>query len=132
MQTVETLIRLRILQCLIWICTVCNYLYGNLQTKMDLCFVIAFVVKFPLPRPLMHIERRGWLDEAKVSCSLHHQGNQLRLAYSWARPAAGKGSGEYFYFFCLFTFIHYPLSPISLSFISSTISSGSLLPFPGR
>ena len=38
----------------------------------------------------------GWLGEAKVSCILHHQGVQLILAYSWARPvvlAAGKGRG---------------------------------------
>ena len=33
---------------------------------------------------------------AKVSCILRHQGVQLILAYSWARPAvllAGKGRG---------------------------------------
>ena len=40
--------------------------------------------------------------------------------------------GECFYFFCLFTFIRFPLSPLSPSFISSTISSISLLPFSGR
>ena len=34
--------------------------------------------------------------------------------------------GDCFYFFCFFNFIHFPLSPLSLSFISSTIS---LLPF---
>ena len=36
---------------------------------------------------------------------------------------------ECFYFFGFFTFIHLPLSPLSLSFISSSIS---LLPFSGR
>ena len=40
--------------------------------------------------------------------------------------------GEYFYFFCFLSFINFPLSPLSLSFISSTISSVSLLPFSGR
>ena len=36
----------------------------------------------------------GRLDEAKLSCMLHHLGVELILAYSWARPAvlvAGKG-----------------------------------------
>ena len=28
-----------------------------------------------------------WLGEAKVSCLLYHNGNQLRLAYSWVSPA---------------------------------------------
>ena len=37
-----------------------------------------------------------------------------------------------FYFFCFFTFIPVPLSTLSLSFISSTISSVSFLPFSGR
>ena len=40
--------------------------------------------------------------------------------------------GEYFNFFCFFTFIHFPPSSLSLSFITSTISSISLLPFSGR
>ena len=37
-----------------------------------------------------------------------------------------------FYFFCFFSFIHFPHPPLSLSFISSTISSSSLLPVSGR
>ena len=77
----------------------------------------------------------GWLGEAKVSCILRHQGVQLILAYSWARPAdllAGMVREELFNFFCICTFIHFLLSPLSLSFISSTISSISLLPFSGR
>ena len=55
---------------------------------------------------------------------------QLRLAYKWARPilVAGKCRGECFYFFCFFTFIPVSLSPLSISFISSTIS---FLPFSG-
>ena len=77
----------------------------------------------------------GWLGGAKVSCILCHRGVQLILANSWARPAilvAGKGRGGCFYFFCFFTFIPVPLSSLLLSFISSTISSISFLPFSGR
>ena len=74
----------------------------------------------------------GWLGEAKVSCIYITSGVQLILAYSWARPAvlvAGKRvKGEDFYFFCFFTFIHFPFSLVPL-FHSSTIS---LLPFSGR
>ena len=40
--------------------------------------------------------------------------------------------GECYYFFCFFTFSHVPLSPLPLSFISSTISSIFLLFFCGR
>ena len=72
---------------------------------------------------------------AKVSCILRHRGVQLILAFSWVRLAflvAGKGRGECFYFFCFFHFIPVPLSSLSLSFISSTISSISFLPFSGR
>ena len=62
---------------------------------------------------------------AKVLCILRHQGVQLILAYSWARPAilvADKGRGRMFYFFCFFTFIPVPLSSMSLYHISSTTS----------
>ena len=45
---------------------------------------------------------------------------------------AGKGRGACFYFLCFFTFIPVFLSSLSLSFISSTISSISFLPFSGR
>ena len=52
---------------------------------MDLCF------------PFMHsIVSSGWSGGAKVLCILRHQGVQLILAHSWARPAtlvAGKGRG---------------------------------------
>ena len=71
----------------------------------------------------------------KVSCILCHQGVQLILDYSWARIvvlAAVMGRWGMLNFFCVFTFIHFPLSPLSLSFISSTISSISLRPFSGR
>ena len=46
----------------------------------------------------------GWSGGAKVSCILYHQGVQLILAYSWARPAilvAGKGR-EVMFLFLLF------------------------------
>ena len=72
----------------------------------------------------------GGSGVAKVSRILRHQGVQLILASSWARPAilvAGKGRGGKFYFFCFFTFmIPLPLSSLSLCFIYSTISC---LPF---
>ena len=67
-----------------------------------------------------------------MSCILRHQGVQLILTYSWARPAilvAGKAKEGGF---CVFTFIPDPLSSLSLSLISSTISSISFLPFSGR
>ena len=66
----------------------------------------------------------GWVVRR---CPLSYSpGRPTVLAYSWARPAilvAGKGRGGCFYFFCFFTFISVPLSSLSLSFISSTISS---------
>ena len=77
----------------------------------------------------------GLLGGAKVSCILRHRGVQLILAYRWAKYAilvAGKGRGGCYYFFCFFTFIPVPFSSLFLSFISSTISSISFLPFSGR
>ena len=69
---------------------------------------------------------------AKVSHILRHQGIQLILAYSWARPAifvAGKGRWRMFLFLLfLDSFIPVPLSSLSLSFISSSIT---FLPFSG-
>ena len=58
----------------------------------------------------------GWLNEAKVSCILHHQGVQLILAYSWAGPvilAAGEGRGGMFLFY-FSTLIHFPFNPVPL------------------
>ena len=57
---------------------------------------------------------------------------QLRLAYSSTVGQAllslqqVRIEGECFYFFCFFTFIHFPLSLVSFSFIFSIISSISL------
>ena len=54
------------------------------------------------------------------------------MAYSWARLAilvAGKRRRGCFYFICFFAFIPVPLSFLSFSFISSSIS---FLPFSGR
>ena len=70
-----------------------------------------------------------------MSCISRHRGVQLMLAYSWARPAilvTGEDIGyrvNVFIFFSFFTFTPVPLSSLSLSFISSTISSVSFLPF---
>ena len=77
----------------------------------------------------------GWSDGAKVSCILCHWGDHLISAYSLVRLAilvAARVEGKCFYCFCFFTFVAGPLSSLSLSFISSTISSISFLPFSGR
>ena len=95
-----------------------SYFLGKIRKILSICHLL-----------------KGWLGGAKVSFILRHQGAQLILAYSWARPAilvAGKGRGGCFYFFCFFTFIPVPLSSLSFSFISSTISSIFFLPFSGR
>ena len=76
-----------------------------------------------------------WACCVRLHNILRHRGVQLILAYGWARPAvlvAGKDRGGMFYFFRFFTFIPVPLSSLSLSFISSTISSIYFLPFSGR
>ena len=77
----------------------------------------------------------GWSGGAKVLCILHHWGVQLILAYSWARPAiliVGKGRGGNVFISSVsslsFLFLFLPCP----SFISSTLSSISLLPFSGR
>ena len=74
-----------------------------------------------------------------VGCRVSYvTGVQLRLAYSWARPAilvAGKGTrgmGGGGVVFLLFIHFRSWLSFLSLSFISSTFSSISFLPFSGR
>ena len=98
------------------------------RTKLHIFFFCRFKQIKPSASKL------GRSGVAKVSCILRHQGVQLILNYSWARPAvlaAGMGRGGMFNFFCVFIFIHFPLSPLSLSFIS-TVSSISLLPFSGR
>ena len=84
---------------------------------------------------------RGWSGGAKVSCIFRHRGRQTdiglqldKACYPWSRWG-GRGGGRWgrvFYFFCFFTFIPVTLSPLSLSYISSTTSSISLLPFFGR
>ena len=82
-----------------------------------------------------HFRGFGWVRQrCKGVVYLSPSGHPLILVYSWARPAvlaAGMEEGQCFYFFCVFTFIHFPLSPLSLSFISSTIYSISS-PFSGR
>ena len=62
-----------------------------------------------------------WLDEAKVSMYLASLGHQTDIGLQLGKAC--------FYFFCFFTFIHFPLSPLPLSFNSSTIS---LIHFSGR
>ena len=66
-------------------------------------------------------------------CRVSYVTGSLILVYSWARPilvVAGKGRGGIFLFLlCFFTLIPVPLSPLSLYFISSSIS---FLSFSGR
>ena len=53
----------------------------------------------------------GWSGVAMASFILRHRGVQLKLAYSWARPAilvAGKGRGGMFLF---------PVSSLSFLFL---------------
>ena len=59
-------------------------------------------------------------------------GTRYLLLIRFCSIRTGKGRGGCFYFFCFFTFIPVPLSSLSLSFISSTISSIFFLPFSGR
>ena len=84
----------------------------------------------------------GWSGGAKVSCILRHQGVQLILAYSWARPAilvAGKGRWGIFLFFL---FLHFhscsflpcpSLSSLLLSLLSLfSLSLGEDTKWPTR
>ena len=74
----------------------------------------------------------GW---CKGVVYLTSPGRPTDIGLQWARPSilvVGKGKCGMFLFFCFFTFILVPLSSLSLSFISSTVSSISFLPFPGR
>ena len=106
----------------------CSLAYVSIQSYQGLCCHFIIVSK-------LSVSSWGWSGVAKVSCILRHQGIQLILAYSWARPAiliAGKIRGGDVFISCFFTFIPVPLSSLSISFISSTISSISFLPFSGR
>ena len=77
----------------------------------------------------------GWFGEAKVSCSFCHQGAQLILAYSWAKPAvlaAGKGIEGMMFFSVpslISLFLPYPSLSSSLLIISLLYY---FLPFSGR
>ena len=62
-------------------------------------------------------------------------------ASNWYWLTVGQGllslqqvrvEGECFIFYCFLTFIQFPLSPLSLSFIASTVSSISVFSFSGR
>ena len=84
--------------------------------------------------------RGSWVRQRwHVSKFLYHRDIQSEIGLQlgkacllWWSLQQVRVEGECFYFFCFFTFIHFPLSPLSFSFISSTISSISLLPFSGR
>ena len=110
---------------------------GGIQFMTVWCFIALSLSLSPFHCLNLKNVERDFKHQigAKVSCILRHRGVKLRLAYSWARPAilaAGKGREGVFFFFCFFTLIHFTFSHLFLSFISSTISSVSLLPFSGR
>ena len=76
----------------------------------------------------------GLLGEAKLSCIVTHR------ASNWYLLTVGQGllslqqvkiEGECFYFFCFFTFIHFPFSPVPL-FHLLLLSPVFLLLFSGR
>ena len=76
-----------------------------------------------------------WSGVAKVSCILRHQGVKLIFAYSLARLAilvAGKGRVGKVFISSVSSLSFIFISPLSFSFISSTLSSISFLPFSGR
>ena len=85
---------------------------------------------------------RGWSGGAKVLCVLHHQGDQLILAYSWTRPAifvAGKGRGGMFFISSvsslsfLFLFLPCPsLSSFYYLFYLYSLSLGDGTKWPTR
>ena len=107
----------------------------KIDVIMALCDSCHFDCQQNISKSIAGGGGEGWDGGGMVLCIFHHGGVQLILAYSWGRPGtlvAGKGRGGIFYFFCFFTFIPVPLSSLSLSFISSTISSISFLPFSGR
>ena len=121
----------RCFSCLTIITNTCLYNFDPLKphfyiVKLGFTGVyIIFLISAQKHRLWVLVRTVGWLGEANVSCILRHGGIQLILAYSWARPAttaAGAGRGGCFHFFCFFTFIHFHPSPLSRSFISSTIS----------
>ena len=64
-----------------------------------------------------------------MSCILPHMGGGGGPNWYWLKVGQGLLSllqvrikGECSYFFCFVTFFHFPFSPLSLSFICSTIS----------
>ena len=77
------------------------------------CHSFSFLPYHSLSSPLLSLFSLslgdgGWWGVAMVSCILRHRGVQLKLAYSWARPAilvAGKGRGGMF-LFLLFLHFH--------------------------
>ena len=101
-----------------------------------------------MPHPLIIFSQSDYLIQI-VAINSHGGGRVVRRccvsyitgASNWYWLTVGQGllslkwvreEGECFYFFCFSTFFPVPLSSLSLSFISSTLSSISFLPFSGR
>ena len=118
---------------------ICIDIYlGYNKERIDLIFKVSAVEKLKIHgygTPVFSENTGGgWVRQrCRISC--------VTGPSNWYRLSVGQGllslqqvrvEGECFYFFCFFTFIPVPLSPLFFSFISSTISSVSLLPFSGR
>ena len=82
--------------------------YKKSSCSIFIFFLLLFIFILLLFGPIFKYRKRRWSGGAKVSCILCHQGVQLILAYSWARPAifvAGKGR-EVMFLFLLFLHFH--------------------------
>ena len=100
-----------------FICTISSIFIHPFEKRDVLCYGVW--------RPSI---RQVWQGVVYLTSS----GRPLILASSWARFAillAGNGRGRMFLFLCFFTSIPVPLSSLSLSFISCTISSISIHQF---
>ena len=117
----------------------CTILVNGLEDKA--CPVKVWLGKLSM----LDMTPLGWLGHKTytnnlggvVGCHVSY----VTGASNWYCLTVGQGlislyqvrvEGECLYFFCFFTFIPVPLSTLFLSFISSTISSVSFLPFSGR
>ena len=85
------------------------FFFQKKKTSLDIsCESSAWQMIHMKWQDLFSLKKRGWSGVAMVLCILRHRGVQLKLAYSWARPAilvAGKGRGGMF-LFLLFLHFH--------------------------
>ena len=65
----------------------------------------------------------GWGKDVKYLVALAPNSDWFTVWLGLLSLQQVRVEGECFYFFCFFTFIHFPFCPVPLSFVSSTISS---------